>query len=276
MDMTIHRTQEGSETWDAYGNIKEFEIKYFVTNPTSKSAAMQAVLDDSPVSNGDLNRSGVRFDSYDDDGNMEISVLYEGNDNSGGDSSDDENSDPTVSFDCSGGTKHITHAISQRKAYPSGADDTGGAIGWNGKPGPEMEITGVDVPTGQLRESYTKIFRMSEITTAKKRAWNSLVGKVNSSSFKGWSPGEVMFLGCSFSGTNKGSSKVSVQFNFSIQENESSAKINGVSCGSKQGFQCIWAMSDTAKGNDDTPVANIKGVYVATVCESGNFGTLGI
>lgn len=274
MTMKLIRTQEGTETWDADCNPSEFEIKYFVTYPTGKASAMKAVFNDAPATYGDLVLSGVRFESYDEDGNMEISALYEA-DSSSSDSDDETETEPTFSFDCSGGSKHLTHAINQKRVYPSGEDDdTGGAIGWNGKP--DDPVTGVDIPTGQLRETYTKTMRMSAITTARKRAWNSLVGKVNSVAFKGWLPGEVMFLGCSFSGSSDSSSKVTVQFNFSIQENESNATVSGISCGSKEGFQCIWANSEPKKSDDNTPELKIKGVYIATVCENCNFGILGI
>ncbi len=275
MTMKLNRTQEGSETWNANCKPTEYEIRYFVTDPTDKISAMQAVFNDAPESYGELAKSGVRFESYDDEGNMEISALY-ANDGSVPVDDDDENSKPVLSFDCSGGTKHLTHAISQTKAYPSGDDDAGGAIGWNGKHGSQMEISGIDVPTGQVRETYTKTMRMSKITTVKKRAWNSLVGKVNNSTFKGWSPGEVMFLGCSFSGSENSSTRITVQFNFSVQMNEDDAKVNGISCGAKKGFQAIWAMPDTKKNDDGKPVANVKGVYISTVCETASFGILGL
>lgn len=296
--MKILRTQEGSETWDSEGNVIECEIKYYVISPEGgKTACIQAVWAASPEKfsnveevtpstdsetesdeeeeNNECIRTGIRFDGYDDDGNMEITVLYSLSENEGLPAS--ENDSPVVSFDCSGGSKHITHAISQKKAYPSsGTDDTGGAIGWNGKTGPEMEITGCDIPTGQLRESYTKIFRIGSITTEKKRKWASMVGKVNSSTFKGWQPGEVMFLGCTYNGKAKSSTKVPVQFNFGIQQNESNAKVDGHQCGAKKGFEVIWAMSETEKGTNDIPVAKVKSVYIAEVCEQGNFGELGL
>jgi len=273
MDMTIHRTQEGSETWDAYGNIKEFEIKYFVTNPTSKSDAMQAVLDDSPVSNGDLNRSGVRFESYDDDGNMEISVLYEGNDSSGDDSDDDDDSS-TVSFDCGGGNKHLTHSIKQ--TIVKGDIDPKGAIGWNGKSDSEMEISGVDVPTAQLRETYTRTMKLSRISTAFKRNVAALVGKVNSGSFKGWAAGEVMFLGMSYSCPAKKSTKVTVTFNFAIQPNECDVMVGDTSV-SKKGYEYVWVITSTEADTDKgVPVMKTDGVFVDQVCEYASFAVLGL
>ncbi len=278
MAMMLNRTQEGSETWNKDGKPTEFEIRYFVTDPTDKTSAMRAVFDDAPVNYGELAKSGVRFENYDDDGNMEISVLYADDGSVSLDDDDDDDEDEAVlNFNCSGGTKHLVHAISQKKVYPtSSSDDSGGAIGWNGKTGKDMEITGIDVPTGQLSESYSKKMRMRKITTAKRRAWNSLVGKVNKSAFKGWAPGEVMFLGCSFSGSENSSSKITVQFDFKVQENESSAKVNNISCGAKKGFDAIWSMPDSKKNNDGKPEAKVKGIYIATVCKTADFRILGI
>ena len=86
--MQIKRTTEGSETWDASGKVTSAEIKFFVLDPTTKKAAMQACFDAAPgyVDPNDENslpKSGVRFDSISGDGCYEISVLYEEDSDSG-------------------------------------------------------------------------------------------------------------------------------------------------------------------------------------------------
>ena len=109
MAMSVFRTQEGSEIWDSKGNVKQHEIKYFVLSPDNKNAAIKAVLDDSPEIDYGLIRSSVRFDGFDDDGNAEITVIYEKEGLSGSFSSEES----TVSFDCGTGTRHVTNAIRQ-------------------------------------------------------------------------------------------------------------------------------------------------------------------
>ena len=273
--MKVLRTQEGSETWNTRGVITACEIKYLVIDPPDKESAMRAVLAASPESMGETFRSSIRFDGFDEEKNAEISVVYEVDDSGGSFSNaDDEDESATMSFDCGGGTKHLLYSLAQKKVY--GDKDAGGAIGWNGKTGSEMEITGVDIPTAQLRETYTRTMKISALTTSYKRNVASLVGKVNSGSFKGWSEGEVMFLGMSYSTPAKDAEKVTVTFNFSIQPNESEVKI-GEHTVSKMGFEYVWALSKTTADNENhTPEVRIDGLYKDQVCEYASFSVLGL
>ena len=140
-----------------------------------------------------------------------------------------------------------------------------------------LDKAGRDVPTADMRETYTKTISRSKATsTGYKKRVASLVGKVNNSSFKGWSPGEIMFIGCSYSTPVKGASKVTVTFNFRIMPNESNAKIANINVGSKQGFEYLWARSKTVKGTDGKPKVEVQSAYKSVVCETGNFSELGI
>ena len=116
--------------------------------------------------------------------------------------------------------------------------------------------------------------RLSRLTTAYKRTVASLVGKVNSSSFKGWSAGEVMFLGMSYSTPASGAEKVVVTYNFAIQPNESGVKI-GDRMVSKKGFEYVWAISKTIAANGG-PRMQLDGIYVDQVCEYASFSSLGL
>ena len=271
--MKVLRTQEGSETWDPDGVVTSCDIKYLVIDPVDKASAMRAVLESSPEIVGKTTRSAVRFDGFDENKNAEISVVYEAVE--GNSSSTDEDDDSaTMSCDCGGGTKHLTHSYHQEIVH--GEKNAGGAIGWNGKVGSEMEIAGVDIPTAQLRETYTKTMLLSSLTTSYKRNVANLVGKVNAGSFKGWSEGEVMFLGMSFSSPERGAEKVTVTFNFSIQPNESNVQIGEYSV-SKKGFEYLWALSKTTADNEThTPEVKIEGIYKDQVCEYASFSVLGL
>lgn len=280
MEIKVSRSVDGRETWDSAGAVlTDGEIKYIVFNAATKAEAIAAVAADAPTEYGGVPRTGVRFDGYGSGHEIEISVVYgKDSSSSSGGTTGSEDDDPTVSFDCSGGSKHLTFSIdAQEIVY--GTKDAGGAIGWNGKTGSEMEITGVDVPTGQLRESYGKWFRLSSITTARKRAWSSLVGKTNNATFKGWNAGEAMFLGCSYSGSSDSGATVLVTFNFQIQENEEDATVNGISCGAKTGFEVLSAISKTETVEVEgvkQPKVTIEAIHKSTVCKSGDFSLLGI
>lgn len=212
-----------------------------------------------------------------------IEVNYGSESKSSSGDSGDESDEATMNFDCSAGTKHMTQAIEQTCVYAGSGeskDSTDEAsavpIGWNGKDGSESEAAGVDVSIGELRETYTKTMSKSKVTgTSWKRKVAELVGKVNSGSFKGWSAGEVMFLGCSYSAPSKGSKKVAVSFHFAIRLNESKATVAGQNVGSVKGFEYLWALTDD-EVKDGERKRKVKKIYKAVVCETDGFGGLGI
>lgn len=260
-----------SKTISAKGKFTAAEIPYVVFEAADEDEALNAVLGTAPSSCGDLPLDSIEIDSKDNDTTFKVNAIYKAETTSDEDD-DDDDPEATVSFDCGGGSKHMTHALDQRIAF--GTKDAGKSIGWNGKSGSEMEITGIDIPTAQLRETYTRIMKLSRITTSFKRNVAALVGKVNSGSFKGWSAGEVMFLGMSYSCPDKRSTKVSVNFNFAVQPNESGAKVGGRSV-SKKGFEYVWALSKTSAENG-VPKAEVEAIYIDQVCEYASFGALGL
>ena len=271
--MKIVRTMEGAETWDANLNVTEYEIKYFVLAPTSKDAALRTCFNQSPAKKGNLFRTKVRSEGYDKDGNLEVTVVYSANDNSSSSSNSTVDAEPTISFSCGGGSKHMTTAIQQ--TVISGAS-AGGAIGWNGKSGSDCEIAGVDVPTAELTKTYTKVMRIRDITTNFERNVANMVGTVNSREFKGWKKGEVMFREMSYS-AQKNDTKVVVSFSFAIHPNESGVKIPGTTHSfSKEGWQYVWMIPETEIDANGEPRVNVKGLYLATVCRYEDFNKLGI
>jgi len=262
---------EHSKSIDKNGKYTGVEIPYLVFEAEDEDAALAAVLAEAPQSCKDLPLDSIEIDERENDTTFKVNAVYRDEDNTSSDDEDDED-EPTVSFDCGGGTKHLLYGLAQRKVF--GDKDAGGAIGWNGKSGDDSEIAGVDIPTAQLRETYTKPMRLSRLSTGYKRNVAALVGKVNSGSFKGWSAGEVMFLGMSYSSPAKKSKMVTVTFNFAIQPNESGAKIGGKSV-SKKGFEYAWAISKTSAANG-SPKVEVEGIYVDQVCEYASFSALGL
>lgn len=276
MEMKVLRQADGSETWNPYYNVRTaMEIKYHVANPTGKSDAMAAVAAVAPTRIDELNLKELRFDGYAGEGDIEATAVYtlhqvdRNNDN-------DADEAATMSFDCSSGTRHVNYAISQRRVYPEGeADDAHGLIGWNGKVGNDSEVEGADLPFGEMKETYTKVMRLTRLTTDYKRKVKRMVGKVNSTEFFGWLPGEMMFKGANYSTPLRGAKTATVTFQFDIQENEDKAEVCGINCGAKQGFEYIWMRYKT-KVNDGAVSAEPAGVYIATVCKTAEFRELGL
>ena len=256
---------------DADGEFTRIEVTYIVFEVRSEEEALRGVHDFAPDEWEGLPMEGLQISSRENEDTFLVDVAYKNQESSTSSSKEKDEEEPTVSFDCGGGTMHLTHSYEQRIAY--GTKKAGGAIGWNGKTGAEMAISGVDVPTAQLRETYTKVMRLSRITTSFKRKVAKLVGKVNSGSFKGWSRGEVMFLGMSYSCPAKKSTKALVSFNFAVQPNES-VSIAGHKV-EKKGFEYAWALSKTIDDNG-TPKADVEAIYVDEVCRYDSFSTLGL
>lgn len=247
------------------------ELSYIVIGTNDIKIGHDAVRGKAPENYQGCGIKTISVDRQEDNA-IYYTVSYQQDETSSADKKQEEQA--TVSFDCGGGTMHRTHAIGKER-IAFGTKKAGGAIGWNGKSGSEMSITGVDIPTAQLRETYTKIMKLSKITTAYKRKVANLVGKVNMGSFKGWESGEVMFLGMSYSCPAKKSAKVTVSFNFSIQMNEHNAQVGEKKIGNKKGWEYVWVLSKTVM-DKDTPKLDIEAIYVDQVCEYANFGILGL
>lgn len=267
MDYTEH-----VKSIDKNGNYKSMEIRYIVFEAEDEDAALSAVLGIAAKTLKELPLDSIEIDERCGDQTFKVNALYRSENGSSSGDDDESDEEPTMSFDCGGGSKHLLYGISQRKVF--GTKDPGGAIGWNGKTGDDCEITGVDIPTAQLRETYTKQMQISKLTTSYKKKVASLVGKVNSGAFKGWSAGEVMFLGMSYSTPAKNAKTVTVTFNFSVQPNESKVRVGGRLV-SKKGFEYVWAISRTV-ANNGTPRMQVEGIYVDQVCEYSSFSCLGL
>ena len=263
--------KERATSIDRWGRYTGIEVPYIVFEAADEDAALTAVLNAVPKTLHNLPLDAIEIDSRDGNTTFKVNASYRAETVSDyGDDEEDEES--TISFDCGAGTKHVSFAIDQRIAY--GTIDAGGAIGWNGKHGSEMEIVGVDVPTAELRETHTKTMRVTRLTNAYIRKVAGFVGKVNSRTFNGWQPGEAMFLGMSYSRA-KSAKHVTVTFHFAIQLNETSATLCGHNLGAKKGYEYISAIPKTSV-EEDVPVIDIEAAHISQVVQYGDFGDLGV
>ena len=113
------------------------------------------------------------------------------------------------------------------------------------------------------------------MTASYKAILRSLTGKVNNASFKGFSAGEVLFLGAS--GSKRGDDDWEISFRFAASENRSYITVGDITGVAKKGWEYMWvryadAEDDEAKAIVKKPVA----VYIEKVYEEGSFGAFGI
>lgn len=270
--MKIYRTQEGGEARNASQICTQAEIVYLVTDVTEKDSAFEAIFNEIPQVYKGLTFKEVKFDSFVGDKNAKFVAVY-GKNNSSSNTQVAEDT-VTTNFDCSGGSVRVTNAISQRCVY--GDIDAGGAVGWNGKPGSDSEINGIEVPTANMRKTYRKLMRISRLTTAYEDKISSCVGKVNRSKFKGRAKGEVMFLGASYNAPGNDSDKVWVSFNFAIRPNETNAMVGGIRCGKKEGWEVISPIYRSAVDSNGVPGSVISAIHISQVAEYADFSILGL
>ena len=278
--MRVEQSWEGIdlqlENGDAKNTKSTASVTYLVFEVENDIEAIASAYSEAPADISGIPKKSAEISERlaHDIWKIEISYAY-----SSGSGSSDNSDEPTVSFDTGSGSRHITNAISQRALYYASSDyqnKAGNFIGWNGKSGPDSVINGVDVPCAQLRETYTKKMRSSQLSTAFKRQMAKLVGCVNLTKWKGWEAGEAMFMGCSYSGTT--SEELTVTFNFAIQPNEKDVPLGpGYPKVSKRGHEYVWSISDTTFNEaSGTPSLVLKAVYAAQIVPYADFSVLGL
>ena len=271
----VHESYEAhTSKIDADGSLRSAEVVYIVTNAANEDAALAAVHEHAATSYRGVPLSYIEISARDNATTYHVNAVYEFS-TSGGGGSDGDDDTPTMSFECSAGTEHITRSLKQRHW---GSRDAGGLIGWNGKSGADMQVSGVDVPAAQMRLTFTRWMRYSEVIDTKfMRKLNSVFRCVNRDTFKGWNPGEVMFLGGSFVTPLKHSAKVQVTFNFAVQLNEKkTVKVDGQDRTiEKAGFEYIWVIPKTDIQGGKL-VSEIDDLYCEAIFEAKDFSILGL
>ena len=249
------------------------EMSFFVFGAATEVEAVNAAYTNAPSEYEGIPKTSAEVTERLTEDAWKVNIAYG---NSGSATVATEGGEVSVSFDCGGGTRHITNAISQKCLWRKEGvpfRDAKNLIGWNGKTGVDAVVSGVDVPFAQPRESYTKTMKIP-LPTKQKRVMASYVGWVNREKWKGWEKGEVMFLGCTYSGIEN--KKAQVTFNFAIQVNENNVKIDDeVPPIKKEGHVFIWTQQRTVIKNGE-PKIEVIAVYASQIAGYVNFSVFGL
>ena len=254
------------------------EQTYLVVGVPDEMEARRMVMEKSPSTLEGCPRTNVELDKHEGLA-LYFRVCYAMDSGSTSTSSDAE--EETVSFDLTQSSITQKQAFQQKK-YGAEAPDAGLAIGWNGKSGDGCEVAGVEIPVSSIKKSYTRIMTLSKLTVAWERKIAGLFGSVNSTAWKGYQPGEVLFLGCTYSGVNSRKTQFNVTFNFAVSFNEKDVTVGRDVSGKeikvdKTGWEYIWSITRPAfEGNGEYQVMKIMGVYVSTVYRVADFKILGL
>lgn len=178
-------------------------------------------------------------------------------------------------FETGGGTRHITHSLETIDHYWIGAPgstapDHKGAIGVT-KDG----IDGVDIVDPIYQWSETHYLPAVLMTGAYKARLYGLTGKVNGKSFRGFSKGEVLFLGAS--GGKRGRGDWEITFRFAASPNLTDQQIGDITGIEREGWQVLWVeFEDVEDAASKRMVRRPFAVHIEKVYEYGDFAGLGI
>jgi len=212
--------------------------------------------------------AGLVFQSYhishQGSGLWEVSVRY-------GKKEPKEPGESSFSFDTGGGTTHITQSLQTVNSYaPPGEapPDFKGAIGVNND---SVEGTDITIPVYNFKETH--YIPIALVTPAYKATLFYLTGKVNAAPFKGFAPGEVLFMGAS--GSQRGQEDWEITFSFAASPNATGLTIGDITGIDKKGWEYLWVRYQDSE-DADVLVKQPAAVYVEQVYPYGDFSLLGI
>lgn len=275
MSIQLLKTSDGAMSRDRYNNITGYEVNYLVIGAENPAAALDEVYNKAEKAVGNFAYDGCRYDGAEGEG-IRVTAAYKSAaaNTSGGAMQENQ---VTSSFDCSVSGVKIVRSIQTIAKYPATAKDAGGFIGWDGK---TKDVEGCEVLAPTMRKTFTKLIRRSALNAAWERRMFTVVRHVNSKKFKGWEPGEVLFIGCSYSGSDESGELILVNFNFAIAPNESNVEITpDIVISKKDGWHYVWAMpDDTIQTVADAKQLKktVIGAYVEQVYKTADFGILGL
>ena len=265
---------ERDETIDAKGNVTEIEIPYLVFGVSDESAALAAARPKVKTVSGMTLESIEVVERINGD-TWKVKAVYEEDEDGDSDDDDDDDEDTTVfAFDTGGGTKHLNQSLKTDGKYPNDAPDFAGAIEVDN----EGNVNGVDVTMPVLNFTETHTLSGSRVSTSYKKTLASLTGTVNRSGFRGFSAGEVLFLGASGTKRSKKTSAPwEITYRFAVSPNRAGFKVGDIQVTRKYGWDYLWVRyADKVAEGGKNVVKKPVGVYVEMVYPEGDFGNLGI
>lgn len=190
-----------------------------------------------------------------------------------GDTTEYGNASPAVSFDTTGGTRHITQSLSTVGRYPANAINYGGAIGVDG----DGNVNGVDITMPVMTFSETHYFKPARVSLDFQKRLFMLTGTVNNKAFRGFAAGEVLFQGVSARRTGTDAEDLwELTYTFAVSPNQTEVKISeNITVATKAGWDYVWLTYSDGVVNG-TRTRRPKAAYVERVYRASDFADLGI
>lgn len=245
------------------------EIPYIVRGAADEAEVKSSAQSSIPASYGGMPRKSIEITERVNGDSWRVVARFESMEFEPG-----EEPEPVFSFDTGGGTQHITQSLQTISRHgPAATDKLGGAIGFDGE-----NIEGVDIAIPVYNFSETHYKSAASVSLSYRLALFRVTGTVNSSGFRGFSAGEVLFLGAS--GSRRGDDAEDdweITYKFAAQPNRTGITVGEISGISKKGWEYMWVQYAP---DVDTAVSQIikkpVAVYIEKVYPDGNFGDLDI
>ena len=265
---------EREQKVNAKGEVTEIEIPYIVFEAVNEDAALSAARTKAAgVSVKDMELDEVEVTERVNKDTWQVKAIWKREDG-GEDDDDDEEETSSFAFDTGGGTMHRNQSLKTVSKVPNDAPDFNGAIEVDN----EGNVNGVDVTMPVLNFTETHVMKGSRVSTSYKKSVAALTGTVNRSGFRGFSAGEVLFLGAS--GTKRGKKNDSpweITFRFAVSPNQSSLQVGKLKVSNKRGWDYLWVRyADKVAENKKNVIKEPVAAYVEQVYPEGDFGNLGL
>jgi len=268
MPITVEERAESRES--TTGDSASVELQYVIRGTASDLEAKVALGDAAPVLYDGLPRESRRVSPVFVDINNPDGSIWEGVARYGR-TPRPATGESEFSFDTGGGTQHVTQSLATvgRHAAPGQtAPNFSGAIGVT-----RDSVEGVDITVPVFNWTETHYLDDVYVTGSYKASLFRLTGKVNQAGFRGFEPGEVLFLGAS--GSRRGDEDWEITFRFAASPNRRSLTVGEITGIRKRGWEYLWVRYADAE-DEGVLVKRPVGVYVEQVYEYGDFRQLGI
>ena len=266
---------ERDQKVNAKGKVVEVEIPYIVFEAAGEGAALSAARSKATVESfEDMELDGLEVTERVNKDTWKVKAIYKDEDSDDPVDPDEDEETTSFAFDTGGGTMHRNQSLKTVSKVPNDAPDFNGAIEVDN----EGNVNGVDVTMPVLNFTETHVMKGSRVSTSYKKSVAALTGTVNRSGFRGFSAGEVLFLGAS--GTKrskKPNAPWEITFRFAVSPNQSSLQVGKLKVSNKRGWDYLWVRyADKVAENKKNVIKEPVAAYVEQVYPEGDFGNLGL
>lgn len=238
-----------TRVWNCYGS-KDYEFVQglgFSATPAVTSSVY-----------GLLYRQDVKVDPNGGPDQWLVTVTY-------GTSSQDSGQ-VSFSFDTTGGSFHVKHSLETVAKFPPGAVDYKQLIGVH-----DDDVDGVEIVIPSLKLTYGFKHPQGVVTEAYARVLASVTGRTNSTPFRGFAKGEMLFLGAT--GSDGTDADAELQYQFAASSGASGITVGDIMGIAKAGHDVAWVSWERTV-DDGRPAKKPLAVYVEKVYQESNFAAI--